>query len=340
MEVEYTSSTEYIIPRTGFEHNQHGLTGVLFAIGNNMFGQLGTPNPDNAIVNALDIPNVPAAKNVKSVLAGEYFSAFISNVNNLYTAGLNNHGELGRNGNNTQFAPVMYNNQPLEIVKAAAGNAHMLTLTSDNRVIGFGDNSLGQLGPNIAQTSNISPTQIANNVIDIDANENHSAFLFQNELVMSNGSSIPVMNGRKIVIGSNYGLLLTNAGLILFDLNNVNKNKFVWQPRHNTETITEMTIGENRFAISTERPTTLLLREYKSYIYDINANKSSEIPYAIKMAFKDDDDALYIVSVNGEVLEYNYNQNKYYNRTNIFYGPIQDLSFGLNHTLAVQFENR
>ena len=121
---------------------QHSLIlksdGSLWAMGFNMFGQLGNGTFATSAPFGVDVPEQIVASNVTAIAAGGNHSLFIKSDGSLWAMGQNQNGQLGDGTyNNT--------NQPEEIVTSnvtaiAAGNYHSLFLKSDGSLWAMGYN--------------------------------------------------------------------------------------------------------------------------------------------------------------------------------------------------------
>lgn len=119
----------------------------LLTFGWNRFGQLG--HTTNSGVDGAPPNSTPTQvlSGVAVVEAGDFHSLARKNDGSLWTFGLNLHGQLGHSGNfeteNVGATPTMVASGVAEV---AAGGSHSLMLTNGGDVLGFGDNTHGQLG--------------------------------------------------------------------------------------------------------------------------------------------------------------------------------------------------
>ncbi|KAJ5070719.1 btb/poz domain-containing protein [Anaeramoeba ignava] len=139
----------------------------LFGCGNNEFGKLGlgeSRRNETEIqkLTKIQIKNIPKGKIIDIQCAYEYSILFIEDENQnqnpkrkLYSCGRNLYNGLGQNDENAyEFTEIKsslfenYNN----ILDISVGNGHTLILTSNSKLIVFGNNSYGQLG--IGNTKN------------------------------------------------------------------------------------------------------------------------------------------------------------------------------------------
>ena len=127
----------------------------VFATGWNMYGQLG----GREIFGQLDDPTVTIGHrttftqvfyNAKAIAAGTRHSIVLSQDTSVWTAGYNEHGELGDSSTviKTSFNPVIAAGGEA----IAAGGSHSMVLKEDGSVWATGSNEYGQLGDGSAST--------------------------------------------------------------------------------------------------------------------------------------------------------------------------------------------
>ena len=155
--------------------------GSLWAMGFNVYGQLGDGTLGNTSYYGTNRPEQIVASNVVAIAGGGDHSLFIKSDGSLWAMGLNNFGQLGDGtyGDNTAYYGT---NQPEQIVSSnvvaiAAGGDHSLFLKSDGSLWAMGFNGLGQLGDGTFSTVNIPEQIVSSNVIAIAAGGFHSLFL-------------------------------------------------------------------------------------------------------------------------------------------------------------------
>lgn len=119
--------------------------GSLRGWGNNSFGQLGPPSKGSTSTPLTDL-----ATSVTEAVAGNGFIAYVTASNELYTAGLNDQSQLGRDTTGAQFASTGVVTLPSvdAIVDLSVGDRHVFYLTNAtiDPLYGFGDNRSGALG--------------------------------------------------------------------------------------------------------------------------------------------------------------------------------------------------
>ena len=114
--------------------------GTLLAWGNSCFGQLGALN--EAAVWVISVNN---GSEISAFAAGNGFIAYVTSDGILFTAGLNDRGQLGRSTEgDIVSAPSAYGVDDT-IIQLRAGDAHTLYLSDLDSLHGFGDASRGAL---------------------------------------------------------------------------------------------------------------------------------------------------------------------------------------------------
>jgi alpha-tubulin suppressor-like RCC1 family protein len=154
--------------------------GSLWAMGSNLYGQLG----DGAIFGNPDVntnsPEQIVASNVTAIATGEFHSLFLKSDGSLWAMGNNEQGQLGKG-----FS--YFNSIPEQIVASnvtaiATGEFHSLFLKSDGSLWAMGSGQWGQLGDGITYNfpfigTDIPEQIVASNVTAIAAGGSHSLFL-------------------------------------------------------------------------------------------------------------------------------------------------------------------
>lgn len=116
--------------------------GIALAVGRNTYGQLGI----NSTANAPEVAEMVLPEGEKFVFAaaGAFHSLFLAASGKVYSAGRNNHGQLGHSGSGLIPEQVMLP-EGVHAMHIAAGYAHSLILTH-GELYAFGMNTQGQLG--------------------------------------------------------------------------------------------------------------------------------------------------------------------------------------------------
>jgi alpha-tubulin suppressor-like RCC1 family protein len=134
--------------------------GRVLAWGWNLDGQLGdgttTSRPTPVAV------HLPKGTHVTAIDAGAAFSLALTSDGRVLAWGDNTNGQLGVGTPNTRsLTPVGVHLPAGTRVKAiAAGNAFGLALTSDGRVLAWGDNQFGQLGDGGTESIALTPVRV------------------------------------------------------------------------------------------------------------------------------------------------------------------------------------
>lgn len=116
--------------------------GTVKSCGDNQDGALGLGDVGWS---AKIIPTLVGIQNIKAVGAGFRQSIFIKQDGTVWASGINNSGQLGSGGNESQWSPVLLPNLT-GISAATAGYYHALYLKNDGTVWASGYNAYGQLG--------------------------------------------------------------------------------------------------------------------------------------------------------------------------------------------------
>ena len=184
--------------------DQHSLaidaSGILWAWGNNTFGQLG----DGTNTTSLSPIPIGTATNWSVISAGTDHSMAINSGNILYTWGNNTNGQLGDGTNTASNVPI-----PISFgsdgsvsfyIAISAGQTHSLVIKNDNTLWSTGFNNQGQLGlGNLVNTNVLTQVGTANNWIGLSAGHTHSHAVDSNTDLWSTGRGLE----GELGIGSN-----------------------------------------------------------------------------------------------------------------------------------------
>jgi alpha-tubulin suppressor-like RCC1 family protein len=165
-----TSQTGFTAISAGFKHSLALINGVIWAFGDNTFGQLG----DGTNVER-DVPtSLSTITNVKAVSTRYRHSLALKTDGSVYAWGDNSAYQLGNGLAINSNSPVQVTSLTSGVAAIAAGTSHSLALKSDGTVWAWGNNTYGQLGDG-TNTTRATPVQVAGltNVTAIAAGNNH-----------------------------------------------------------------------------------------------------------------------------------------------------------------------
>lgn len=147
---------------TNFSLALHDI-GVVYAWGNNTFGQLG----DGTTVLRSTPIKVANLSNITAIAAGANHAIALKADGSVWAWGNNTYGQLGDNTTLSKQKPIQITTLT-GITAIAAGNDFCLALKNDGTVWAWGRNNIGQLG-NGTTTNQLKPFQIPNFVNIITA---------------------------------------------------------------------------------------------------------------------------------------------------------------------------
>ena len=170
--------------------------GQLWAWGNNYFGQAGTNSSTNHPVPVkitLDGLNQPLNKFI-AISTGFFHSVALDEIGTVWTWGRNDFGQLGDGSYTLRHQPMPVKNADGSnfqgVIAIEAGSNFVLALTNGGDVWAWGDNSSGQLGVGIAQSSLTYPVRINIPVCKaIAAGDQHALALTHDGHVLSWGAN-------------------------------------------------------------------------------------------------------------------------------------------------------
>jgi alpha-tubulin suppressor-like RCC1 family protein len=120
-------------------------SGRVLSWGGNLVGQLGTGTRSSFRL----VPGyvrIPAHTKITSVAAGNGTGFAVTSAGRLLSWGYNSSGQLGDGTTKTRRAPAQVHLPTgVKVAAVSAGGIHVLALTTDGRVLGWGDNFYGQL---------------------------------------------------------------------------------------------------------------------------------------------------------------------------------------------------
>lgn len=127
--------------------------GTLYAFGQNNQGQLGLNSIANQATPTQVIDNLAADEWYVEASGGNWHTILRTNKGNLYVAGANHAGALGMDlpADTYYRVSTLLSNDILEgssITNIYAGSEHVLALDAENRLYGWGENLMAQIGDN------------------------------------------------------------------------------------------------------------------------------------------------------------------------------------------------
>jgi alpha-tubulin suppressor-like RCC1 family protein len=133
--------------RAGCRHNLAlTSTGKMLAWGDNEDGELGIGSTANFAARPTPVV-LPAGTTIKAISAGGFHSLALTTTGQLLAWGQNSNGELGDGTNTRRNAPVSVSLPPgVTVSTIAAGFLHSLAVTSQGKLLAWGDNADGELG--------------------------------------------------------------------------------------------------------------------------------------------------------------------------------------------------
>lgn len=223
---------------------------------------------------------------VTALAAGQDHSLALLSNGTAMAWGSNADGQLGDGSTTSTDAPVTVNGvggsgELTGVTQLAAGESHSLALLADGTVVGWGNNSDGQLGgfPFFGTNSGQSPAQVTgpgggqlNGVAAIAAGADHSLALLASQAVLAWGSNSGGQLGsgssffgfgfqeEQVVGPGGYGTL---SGVTAIASGSSSSQSFALQPEpgqpsSSTETLT---IGDKRLTLTTP-PTGACVAQY------------------------------------------------------------------------------
>ena len=134
--------------------------GSLWAIGNNLFGQLGNGNTTSQT----GIPvQIGTDHNWRAIVAGSHYSFGLKNDNSFYAWGRNQHAQFGNGENKNTIKLINSNTFWKEIASSVASyNGHTLAIQNDGTLWAWGPNNDGQLGNGSTYTHQTLPLKVGN----------------------------------------------------------------------------------------------------------------------------------------------------------------------------------
>jgi len=134
--------------------------GSLWAIGNNLFGQLG----NGTTVNQSGTPTqIGTDNNWKDITAGSHYSFGLKYDNSFFAWGRNQHAQFGNGENKNTIMPID-NNFFWKKISSSVGtyNGHTLAIQNNGTLWAWGNNNDGQLGNGSTYTHQALPLKVGN----------------------------------------------------------------------------------------------------------------------------------------------------------------------------------
>ena len=186
--------------------------GNVWTAGWNSYGQLGIGKEDDNANSTFKQVTVGDGVKIKAIAADGVYTVLLDEDGNVWTAGRNNNGQLGRDENtgtdnaNPTFKRVSVGDG-VKIKAIAAGDSHTVLLDENGNVWTAGSNSYGQLGRTANNSPNPTFTQVTNGISGvkitaITAGDNHTVLLDKDGNVWSAGGNIYGQLGRDEKVGT------------------------------------------------------------------------------------------------------------------------------------------
>jgi len=158
----------------GGAHSLYVRNGILWAMGNNFYGQLGDGS-NSSRLHPVYIDGASPGSGVTSVTAGGNYSLYVKSDGSLWAMGSNDYGELGDGTTTDHSTPVQIESSG--VASVSAGLYHSLYVKSDGRLWAMGINSSGRLGDGTT-TDRSTPVEIeSSGVASVAAGGGHSLYV-------------------------------------------------------------------------------------------------------------------------------------------------------------------
>ena len=223
--------------------------GNVWTAGRNNNGQLGRKTSSDRDSTFKPVTVGDGVK-IKAIAAGIYHTVLLDANGNVWTAGSNNSGQLGRTDSNTSsFTQVTNGISGVKITAIAAGYHHTVLLDEDCNVWTAGFNSDGQLGRTDSNTSTFTQVTTFDDIDDISrvkikaiaAGYQHTVLLDEDNNVWTAGSNSEGQLGR--TGGNNSTFTMVTKGIIGVNMTAIasggyhtvllDKDGNVWTAGHN-----------------------------------------------------------------------------------------------------------
>lgn len=114
----------------------------IFVWGRNAEGQLGLGDQ----VNRMRPTKLRSSKNIKSIECGGDYTMVFTENDNIYVWGSNDYGQLGLGDSQDHAVPVRLYLPNINAMAIGCGDCHIVGVSNDNKLFGWGLNQSGQLG--------------------------------------------------------------------------------------------------------------------------------------------------------------------------------------------------
>ena len=136
--------------------------GNVWTAGSNFYGQLGRDENKGAFISNSTFKQVTDGIGIIVIAANGWHTVLLDANGNVWTAGWNEHGQLGRTDSNASTFTQVTVGDGVKIKAIAAGSYHTVLLDSKGNVWTAGYNDYGQLGRTDSNTSTF--TQVTNGI--------------------------------------------------------------------------------------------------------------------------------------------------------------------------------
>jgi alpha-tubulin suppressor-like RCC1 family protein len=166
VEILEPKDVEFVDIACGWTHNLAlSKDGSVYSWGLGLYGSLG--HGDTANKNLPEKIEILDGMKVVQVQCGVWHSAVLTESGDVYTFGLNHHGQLGIGlakamSATPELVDIEANDDMLSIKHISCGSRHTVALTMENQVFGWGWNKKKQLGRNDQPEIVELPVQIVN----------------------------------------------------------------------------------------------------------------------------------------------------------------------------------
>lgn len=171
----------------------------LYALGENIFGQLGLENNSNV----LGFTKVNLNEKIVAVSAGINHTLILTDNRDVWTSGYNKKGQLGI-GNKLDYNSFQKVNELENIISITSGEDYSIAVKNDGSVWVFGNNSVKQLGVN-NRTSQILPVKsVEQSIKKAVASSSHTVLLSYSGEVFVSGLNYNdmLLDSNEYLIGS------------------------------------------------------------------------------------------------------------------------------------------